>query len=131
MKPLKAGDIVWFDFLHLDKAKKAKTRPVDGSTDVLYLVKGKSRPMLVLGPIEENYGKAWYRLVKLTTKGHRKNDRVCVGRILDGLTSFAELEPYCYPENLATGREEDPLTSDKLYAILQIITTAKMGLPST
>jgi hypothetical protein len=135
---LRPGDIVNFAFLHLNEAAMdpASQEPNDEGK-YLYKIWGKPRPMLVLYTIdEENYGIKWYRVLKLTTKGHRadrrrKRDHLVLGKILGQQVTFAENKPHSYPENLVSGQIKATLPAQALGGILKRICLESIGMPAS
>src|SRR4051812_1040823 len=87
--PLSRGDVAFFHFVHLDGMDNEK-RKWAGSEDVDWYwwdVPTKARRMLVLYLSHEAYGRCWYRVVKLTKRGYRRDgspvdNHVCVGCLL-------------------------------------------------
>src|SRR4051794_26572970 len=102
------GQIFFVHHLHLDSIVLGRdSRPVhDASRNylhTLYTVKGKTRPMLVIGPNGERTNEVqWYWVLKLTTQDRRGYVRL--GDLLgDGTRTISYTEygkTYSYPENL-------------------------------
>jgi len=106
---LGAGQIVYAHHLHLDSIDIGRDcqREYEGSQNYLYTVKGKPRPMLVIGPNgEKANGVQWYWVPKLTRAGRdpdvaKRRGCVRLGYLLDDrAVSYTERRPYSIPENL-------------------------------
>jgi|GEM_PF-4178481 len=61
-----AGDVLWVDFLHLDRAKEISgRRRKDNGIWSAYEIETKNRPMLVL----REGRRGWYVMIKIETAG--------------------------------------------------------------
>ncbi|MFI5387353.1 MAG: hypothetical protein ACHQ50_14685 [Fimbriimonadales bacterium] len=123
-----AGQIVYAHHLHLDSIDLGRDchREHDASQNYLYTVRGKPRPMLIIGPNgEKSNGIQWYWVLKLTSVGGdaaaaQRRGYVRLGRLLDDRTvSYTERRPYSIPENLFE-QEVKALGPHELQAVLSI-----------
>jgi hypothetical protein len=110
----RGGEYAYFYHLHLDQAELEANgnRPAEGK-EVVFRVRGKARPMLVLSQTGKVSGVIWYLVVKLTTHGLAKNGdlkprHVLVGPLSkdDTTVSYADCMPLHYPHNLLCERGE-------------------------
>lgn len=93
--PYSEGDVVDFDYLHLNRAKKIDGRQppsVDG--DFLYEVPGKRRPMLVYKYLGDGY----YQVYQLTT--HKRDGFLPLSKLVDEKMTYVRTQPEIYPRSL-------------------------------
>ncbi len=103
-----AGHIVLVHFPHLDTIDIGCRRNTDpASKDFLYTVKGKPRPMLIIGTNgKPAFGTQWYLVLKLTTADCNPEKAVRLGYVDLGyllkcrVISYADREPWRLPGNL-------------------------------
>jgi len=129
LTPVRDGQIRYAHFLHLNSVVVPRDRQSepDAQGNYVYAVKGKPRPMIVIGPNGKKTGEfQWYWVVKLTTAGADPKARatrglVPLGRLLDKRTvSYAECRLYSYPENLFDGEVLKDLGPPDLTNVLRI-----------
>ena len=81
--------------------------------------------MLVVKFVENYREVDWYRVIKLTHQGNRR-DRTNLrrlGPILDDTITYGECEPKCMPHNLASLPAVKTLSIDDFGAILKILSS--------
>jgi hypothetical protein len=91
--------------------------------------------MLVIGKTDGGSAVRWYTVLKLTSKGTRPDGRikpghVIVGNILgDGVTSYIQQAPHCYPENLRSfSKLRKRLNLAEVQGILDTVTAERGGM---
>ncbi|MGO9915726.1 MAG: hypothetical protein ACLQIB_13605 [Isosphaeraceae bacterium] len=127
------GQIVYAHHLHLDSIDIGRDcqREQEASRNYLYTytVKGKPRPMLVIGPNGEKMnGVQWYWVLKLTSAGRdpevaQRRGYVRLGYLLDNRTvSYTERRAYSIPENLFEEIKKtlDPVGLQSVLSIVKI-----------